>query len=270
MPRCICIVVAVAVVGPALAVSTALANSTGGAVRATGDFEISLDYTGLSSRPLPGTSEARGFTIQAKLGLVGSDGGPVRVTVTLPEGVVWGRRSPTTTSGCTVSGLQVVCLRDVAPPPGTNRAADFGIWDVVARETGTHTFEATVETPPTDVDASNNATTLTVRTAAAVGGVALRPARPTVGGTLVASHPVWMRSGNPASFERATPLGFGSVRCTAAIASAKVKAVGSLRSGSAVCTTRIPKDARGKVLRGTIETTSGGLVLTKTYSTRIG
>lgn len=270
MPRCVWTLVSVAVVGSALAVSTALAGSTGEAVRATGDFEISLNYTGLSSRALPGTSEAQRFTIQARLGLLGYDGGPVRVTISLPDSVVWGRRSPTTTQGCTVTGGQVVCVRDVAPPSGTNIAADFGLWDVVARRTGTHTFEANVETPPTDVDASNNATTLTVRTAAAIGGVALRPARPTGGGTLVASHPVWIRSGNPASFERATPLGFGSVRCTAAIARDKVKAVGSLRSGTAVCTTRIPTDARGKVLRGTIVTASGGLVLTKTYSTRIG
>lgn len=270
MRRCLCSVFAIAAVGAQLVVSTAMASSNDGAVRATGDFEISLNYTGLSSRAQPGTIEGLGFTVQARLGLVGSDGGPIRVTITIPEGVVWGRRTPATTQGCTLTLRQVVCAREVAPASGTNLAADFGIWDVVARQAGTHTFEATVETPPTDVDASNNTTTLTVRTAAAIGGVALRPARPTAGGALVASHRVWLRSGSPATFERATPLGFGSVRCTAAIASARVTATGALRSGVAVCTTRIPKGARGKTLRGTIVTTSGGLVLTKTYSTKVG
>lgn len=256
--------------GVLAAAVTASSSESSNLARAAGDFSVSLDYNALSSRAVPGTSESLAFTVQASLTLLGNEAGPVRLTVTLPASVGWGRRTPAGTDGCTVTPDGAVCTRTVVPPSGTNRAADFGIWDIVAKQAGTHAFEATVAAPATDVDLSNNTTTLTVRTAPAPAvGVVLRPVRPSAGGRLTASHPVWLRSGNPGDFERATPVGFGEVRCAATIGGAKAPVTGTLRSGTAVCTVRIPKASAGKTLRGTIVTTSGGLSLTKTYVKRI-
>jgi hypothetical protein len=78
---------------------------------------------------------------------------------------------------------------------------------------------------------------------------------------VVASHPVWSRSG-----EQAFRLVTGSVRCTATIGGAKAAVKAALAAGRATCTITTPKSARRKALRGTIVTTSGGLRLVKSFT----
>jgi hypothetical protein len=66
------------------------------------------------------------------------------------------------------------------------------------------------------------------------------------------------------------PLASGTVTCTVRIGTAVVRATGRVSGGVATCTMRIPKTAKGKLLRGSMKVTFRGVSTTKTFSFRIG
>lgn len=89
-----------------------------------------------------------------------------------------------------------------------------------------------------------------------------RPARPAAGKAYTAFAVVARSDG--------APVRTATVTCRATIAGRAIApASKSFSSGRASCNYRIPKTARGKLLRGTITVTSGGLRATRSYSARI-
>lgn len=229
------------------------------------DYSLGLAHAALNSRPTPGLSEPLRFTLHPVVTVIGSSGGEIRIGVTLPEGLSWGARGPSSSNGCTtVSPVRAECVRNVVVTEGTNRAASFEGWDVVATRPGTYTIEGTVESATGDPNPADNSASLTVRVEPAAGGVALRPRRPLAGKTVVAAHSVWLRMA-----EQVTPVATGSVRCKARIGGTATTARGALNGGRATCTIKIPSGAKGKALRGTITTSSGGLQLVKAFAATV-
>lgn len=135
-------------------------------------------------------------------------------------------------------------------------------WQVVAEREGSYTFDATLlETSQRDPNTSNDSASLTVSVGEARGGVTLKPRLPGAGSDVVASHRVLILDNEGRTF----PIHQGTVACSARIGSAKGKAIGALSDGRATCGLKTPAGAKGKVVRGTIRTTSG-LVLTRQFS----
>lgn len=64
-------------------------------------------------------------------------------------------------------------------------------------------------------------------------------------------------------------LASGTVRCTARVGTAPLRATGRLSRGVAICSMRLPKTAKGKMLRGTIKFTVQGVSITKPFSFRV-
>jgi hypothetical protein len=65
------------------------------------------------------------------------------------------------------------------------------------------------------------------------------------------------------------PLASGTVTCTVRIGTAVVRATGRVGNGVAACNMRVPKTAKGKLLRGTMKVTFQGVSVTKTFSYRV-
>ena len=64
------------------------------------------------------------------------------------------------------------------------------------------------------------------------------------------------------------PLATGAVTCTARVGTAALKASGRVSGGVATCTMRLPKTAKGKLVRVTMKVTFQGVSTTKTFSAR--
>jgi hypothetical protein len=155
----------------------------------------------------------------------------------------------------------------LSPVSGTNLAAVYGVWQVVAAREGSYTFDAAIrESSRPDPNPSNDSASLTVRVGGARGGVTLKPRLPKAGTGIVASHRVLTLDQEGRTF----PILKGSVTCFARIGPAKLKARGALNDGRAACTLMTPAGAKGKVVSGTIQTTSSGLVLTKKFVVTLG
>ena len=65
------------------------------------------------------------------------------------------------------------------------------------------------------------------------------------------------------------PLASGAITCTVRVGTAPLRAVGRVNAGIAICSMKLPKTAKGKLLRVTMKVTFQGVSTTKTYSARI-
>ena len=81
------------------------------------------------------------------------------------------------------------------------------------------------------------------------------------GATVVASVRM-TAGGNPTRPER--------VACSATAGRTKLKGVGRAGNGSATCTYRTPRSAKGKLLRGAVSFTAAGGRYTKRFSAKLG
>ena len=227
------------------------------------DFSPGLAFTALVSTPSARTTESPSFSISAFLSSDGYGGSAtVKLSVTLPAGIHWVGKAPGAKEGCTRTEQEAVCLNTIPPVSGTNLATIYGIWPVVAEREGSYKFDAAIlENTRPDPNASNDSASLTVTVGNARGGVTLKPRRPKAGSDVVASHRVFILDNEGRTF----PVLKGTVACSARIGSAKAKAIGALSDGRATCRLKTPAGAKGKVVSGTIRTTSSDLVLTKTF-----
>lgn len=231
------------------------------------DFSPSLTFTALVSTPGARSTEGLGFSISPFLSSDGGSPVAVELGVTLPAGVRWAASAPGSNEGCTRTEQEAVCTKSVPPPTGTNLAATYGIWQVVAEREGSYTFKATIlQTSQPDPNTSNDSASMTVSVGTARGGVTLKPRLPKAGFGVVASHRVLILDNDGRTF----PILKGTVACSARIGSAKAKAIGALNDGRASCRLKSPAGAKGKVVTGTIRTTSSGLVLTKQFRATLG
>jgi hypothetical protein len=249
-PRRLIVITLVAlVVLPAGAMARGTAN----------DLSPSLSYSALVSAPSGRSTETLSFALNAYVSWDGGDASSIELTVTLPAGLHWAG-SP---AGCVPGASGATCTKAITPTSGTNLAAAFPTWRVVADRAGTYTVETSVESA-LDGNASNNTGSLSIPVSTKVTGVALRPRAPKAGSTVVASHPLYVTSA-----DRTFAAAEASVRCQVKIGTKAVAAKGTHGGGKSSCTFRTPATARGKVVTGTVRSTSGGLVLNKQFRVKL-
>jgi len=213
------------------------------------------------------TTESLGFQLSPLLSSDGGESVTVKVRVKLPAGIHWADKVPGSAEGCTRTEADAVCTKNVTPTPGTNLAATYGIWQVVAERPGSYTFEASIaETSRPDPNPANDSSSLTVNVGDRLGGVTLKPKLLKAGSDLEASHAVFILDNDG----RTLPLSRGTVACSAKIGPVKAKSIAALSGGRAICKVKTPKSAKGKLISGTIRTTSEGLVLTKQFNLKLG
>lgn len=226
------------------------------------DFSPSLAFTALVSSPSARSTEGLGFSISPFLSSDGGESVAVKLGVTLPAGIRWAGRAPGAAEGCTRTEQGAVCSKNVPPPTGTNLAATYGVWQVVAEREGSYKFETTIlGTDRPDPNPSNDSASLTVNVGSVRRGVTLKPRLPKAGSDVVASHRVLILDNEGRTF----PILKGTVACSARIGSAKAKTIGALSDGRATCRLKTATGAKGRVVSGTIRTTSSGLTLTKQF-----
>jgi hypothetical protein len=88
------------------------------------------------------------------------------------------------------------------------------------------------------------------------------PARPAAGKAFTVGTRV-TRGDNGAA------LASGTVTCTVRVGTAPLRATGRVSNGVAVCAMKIPKTAKGKLIRVTVKVTFQGISTTKTFSARV-
>lgn len=121
--------------------------------------------------------------------------------------------------------------------------------NVIAKDTapdGTNAYVYTIAKP----------LTLRAATATAV------PAKPAAGKPFTVGTRV-TRGDNGAA------LASGTVTCTVRVGTAPLRATGRFRNGVAICEMRLPKTAKGKLLRVTLKVSFQGVSTTKAYSARV-
>ncbi len=174
------------------------------------DLQPSLSFTALVSTPGARSTESLRLSISPFLFWDGGESADVRLRVTLPAGIRWAAKAPGAAEGCTRAEEEAVCSRSVTPTSGTNLAATYGVWHVVAEREGSYTFEATIlGSSRPDPNSANDSASLTVSVRNAPGGVTLKPRLPKAGSALVASHRVLILDNEGRTF----PVFEGAVTC---------------------------------------------------------
>jgi hypothetical protein len=232
--------------------------ASGSARGSANDLAVNLNYTALVSARGGPSTETLSFAIGALLTWDGGAPATVEVVVSLPPGIRWASPRPGATEGCASTPEQAVCTKSVTATPGTNLAASFGEWLVVAERPGSYPFEATV-TSAADRNPANDRTAMTVVVGNRRAGASVTSTR--AGSTVVASHPVYVQSP-----DRVFPVVEAAVSCTARLGSKRVTAKGRLLRSRATCTIATSVRDRGKRLSGTLRTRSGALVLVKPFA----
>ena len=257
----------------------ALASSAGAAPQAV---DLQIDVVAGPSvrtvRPVPngGTATVSGLRFAAgiDIGLITALPASATVRLTLPAGLTWGPDLPDPTETCTSTASTGECQTPVLEPISGRNSVGWA-WDVVAERTGSYVLRAEIvsASEPDPVPSNDSASVTVVVTEASspppppagggarVGPVRLSPARPKAGATVVASVRM-TAGGNPTRPER--------VACSATAGRTKLKGVGRAGNGSATCTYRTPRSAKGKLLRGAVSFTAAGGRYTKRFSAKLG
>jgi hypothetical protein len=92
--------------------------------------------------------------------------------------------------------------------------------------------------------------------------------------TRVPSQPVAGRAFTVATLVRRSDTGgsvtSGTVTCAVRIGQARARSTGGFSGGRARCVISVPRNAKGKILRGTMTVRAAGARLTRTFSYRVG
>jgi hypothetical protein len=257
----------------------AVASSAGAAPQAVDmQIDVIVGSSVRTARPVPngGTVTVAGlnFAAGAEIGLITALPASAKVRLTLPAGLAWGTDLPDPGESCTSTPSTGECQTPVLEPIAGRNAVGWG-WDVVAARTGSYVLRAEiVSASEPDPEPSNDSASVTVVVTEAsspppppggggvsVGAAKLSPAKPKAGSTVVASVRL-TEGGNPARPE--------GVTCTGTAGAAKLKGVGRAGNGSATCTFRTPKSAKGKMLRGAVSFKAVGGKYTRRFSVRLG
>jgi hypothetical protein len=259
----------------------ALASSAGAAPQAVDlQIDVVVGSSVRTARPVPngGTATVSGLRLAAgvEIGLITALPASAKVRLTLPPGLAWGTDLPDPAESCTSTPSTGDCQTPVLEPISGRNAVGWG-WDVVAERTGSYVLRAEiVSASEPDPEPSNDSASVTVVVTEAsspppppppggggtkVGPVRLSPAKPKAGAAVVASVRM-TDGGNPTRPER--------VACSATAGRTKLKGVGRAGNGSATCTYRTPRSAKGKLLRGAVSFTAVGGRYTKRFSAKLG
>jgi hypothetical protein len=262
----------------ALGAAVAVLATTAGAAPSAVDIQIDM-IVGSSvrtGRPVPNggtvTVTSLNFSAGMDVNLITAQPGAAKARIVLPDGLTWGADAPDPTESCTSTASTGECTTPTLEPITGRSGVGWG-WDVVAARTGSYVLRAEiVSASEPDPEPSNNTASVTVVVAEAapppptsggarVGAAKLSPAKPKAGSTVVAS--VRMTAGG-------NPTRPSGVTCTGTAGAAKLRGVGRAGNGSATCTYRTPKSAKGKLLRGAVSFTADGARYTKRFSARLG
>ena len=261
------------------AAACALASSAGAAPQAVDlQIDIVVGSSVRTARPVPngGTATVTGLSFAAgvDIGLITALPASATVRLTLPAGLTWGTDLPDPTESCTSTASTGECQTPVLEPIAGRNSVGWG-WDVVAARTGSYVLQAQiVSASEPDPEPSNDSASVTVVVTeapppppppsgggASVGAAKLSPAKPKAGSTVVATVRT-TADGSPTRPARVT--------CTASVGTAKLRGVGRAASGSATCTFRTPRSAKGKQLRGAVSLTAAGCISSRRFSARLG
>jgi hypothetical protein len=203
-----------------------------------------------------------GFAIDAAGGVIQR----VTMSVSLPAGLSWGADGPDPAEGCQGTA-PAVCTQELTVG-GAGTVGGGWLWDVVANRPGQYEVTASVTPTEPDPNPSNNSHTLRFEVVAppviartVAGAVKLSPPRPRAGSVVTATVRV-SRDGAPVRPTR--------VSCTGAIGAAKVKGTARAASGTAACSYRTARSAKGRTLKGSIALNAGGQRFSRRFSTKLG
>ncbi len=256
----------------------ALASSAGAAPEAVDlQLDIVVGSSVRTGRPVPNgatvTVTGLNFAAGVNVDLITPQPASAKVRLTLPDGLTWGSDLPDPAESCTSTPSTGECQTPLLEPILGRNGAGWG-WDVVAARTGSYVLRAEiVSASESDPEPSNDSASVTVVVieapppppppgagGASVGAAKLSPAKPKAGSTVVAS--VRMTAGG-------NPTRPSGVACTATAGATKLKGVGRAGNGSATCTFRTPRSAKGKQLRGAVSFTAAGAKYTRRFSARL-
>jgi hypothetical protein len=262
----------------ALCATLAVVTTTAGAAPSAVDLyvDIGVGSSLQDARPVPngGSKTVVGLTFWAGPGveIINPEAASARVRFDLPAGLRWGTDDPDPSEQCTSTASSGVCQTPLLEPI-TGRTGVGWAWQIVAERVGSYVLRAElVETSAPDAEPSNNTASVTVVVAeaappstpggdASVGAARLSPAKPKAGSTVVAS--VRMTAGG-------SPVRPSAITCSGTAGATKLKGVGRAGNGSATCTFKTPKSAKGKLLRGAVSFTADGARYTRRFSARLG
>lgn len=204
------------------------------------------------------------------------------VAVELGEGLAWGADDPDPTEGCTSTPTTGAC-RTPGLEPITGRSSAGWYWQVKAAQPGTYSFGARiVEGSAADPEPANDASAITIvvspasaggqggrsggggggtESAVSVGSARVVPARPKAGAPVSAI--VRVSSGDVA-------MRPSRIACTGSIGTLGVTGTPRAGAGTATCTYRPPRSARGRTLRGSVAVTVQGQRFTRRFTARLG
>jgi len=217
---------------------------------------------------------------QIEVGIQSTSGALQVITVrtTLGPGVRWGTDAPDPTEDCTTSN-PAVCNTTMKPNEVGTIERGWA-WDVIVDSPGNYEISATVVPEQADPDLANNTATFRFEVVAPSGGGGSGGGGSGGGGTVSASAsavkllPTKPKAGSLVSATIRVSAGGAPVRptgisCAGTIGSAKIKGTGKAASGSATCSYRTPKAAKGKTLRGTVLFRARGTKFTRKFSARL-
>jgi hypothetical protein len=263
----------------AIAATVATLTTTAGAAAAAVDIQIDVvvGASPTTARPVPNGSTVTvtglRFAAGMDIALITAQPAAARVRFTLPEGLAWGPDLPDPGEQCVGTASTGECQTPELEPITGRNAVGWG-WDVVAARTGSYVLRAEIlSASQPDPEPSNDTASVTVVVTdapspppppsaggARVGAAKLSPARPKAGSTVVAS--VRMTAGGD-------PTRPSGITCAGTAGATKVRGVGRAGNGSATCTYRTPRSAKGKLLRGAVSFTAVGARYTKRFSVRL-
>ena len=259
----------------------ALASSAGAAPQAVDlQIDVVVGPSVRTARPVPngGTATVSGLRFAAgiDIGLITALPASATVRLTLPAGLAWGTDLPDPAESCTSTPSTGECQTPVLEPISGRNAVGWG-WDVVAERTGSYVLRTEIvsASEPDPQPANDSASVTVVVTEASppppppppgggsahVGPVRLSPGRPRAGSIVVASVRT-SAGGSPTRPER--------VVCSARAGATTLRGVGRPANGSATCTYRTPRSAKGKLMRGAVSLTATGERYTRRFSTKLG
>jgi hypothetical protein len=227
--------------------------------------------------PTGGSTSVTGLRFAAgpEANLVTPQPASVRVRFTLPPGLSWGTDLPDITESCASTDSVGECQTPELQP--SSGQSGYGwVWDIVAAQPGSYILRAEIIGSSTaDPVTSNNASSITVVVTPSgptpspepepeppsAGKVRLSPAKPKAGAAVAATVRV-LAGGSPI---RPT-----AVSCSGSIAGTKLKGSPKASRGTASCTFRPPRTAKGKSLRGSVSFTARGTRFTKRFSAKLG
>ena len=258
-----------------LCVAIALAVTPAAASPTAADFLVLVTAGSSRQAPaIPNNGTARVGSLAFRAGaIIDNDGGEeatARLRFTLAGGLRFGADSPDPSESCTSDATTADCQTPTLIGTEPSRRTTGWDWDVVAERPGSYVLRAELtQTSVLDPNISNNSASATVVVTVAAppaatvlaSSVKLAPAKPKAGSVVRATVRV-SSDGAPVRPTR--------VACTGVIGAVKVRGAARAASGSASCSYRTRRAAKGKTLKGSVAFTASGRRFTKRFSAKLG